>query len=42
VASPLLAAALPDGTLDALFDPQAQRGDADAMIDRTLAEWRAA
>jgi 3-carboxy-cis,cis-muconate cycloisomerase len=42
VASPVLAGALPDGVLDALFDPQAQRGDADAMIDRTLAEWRAA
>jgi 3-carboxy-cis,cis-muconate cycloisomerase len=37
-----LAAALPDATLDALFDPRAQRGDADTMIDRTLAAWRAA
>jgi hypothetical protein len=32
---------LPEGTLDALFDPRAQRGDANAMIDRTLAGWRA-
>ncbi|MCX7228828.1 MAG: lyase family protein [Burkholderiales bacterium] len=42
LASPVLAQALPEGTLDALFDPQAQRGDADAMIDGTLARWRAA
>jgi 3-carboxy-cis,cis-muconate cycloisomerase len=41
LASPVLASALPEGTLDALFDPRAQRGDADAMIDRTLAGWRA-
>jgi 3-carboxy-cis,cis-muconate cycloisomerase len=37
-----LARALPEATLDALFDPRAQRGDADAMIDRTIAAWRAA
>ena len=36
-----LAAELPASRLDALFDPLAQRGDADAMIDRTLAAWHA-
>ncbi|MFN9773549.1 MAG: hypothetical protein ACK54X_13135, partial [Burkholderiales bacterium] len=41
-ADPVLAAALDAGRLDALFDARAQRGDADAMIDRTLAAWRAA
>jgi 3-carboxy-cis,cis-muconate cycloisomerase len=41
-ADPVLAAALDAGRLDALFDPRVQRGDADAMIDRTLAAWRAA
>lgn len=37
-----LAAALPDAVLDGLFEPAGQRGDADTMIDRTLADWRAA
>jgi 3-carboxy-cis,cis-muconate cycloisomerase len=36
-----LAGALPPERLDALFDADAQRGDADAMIDRTIARWRA-
>ncbi len=38
---PALAAALPESMLDALFDVRAQRGDADAMIDRAIATWRA-
>jgi hypothetical protein len=38
----VLAAALDAGRLDALFDARELRGDADAMIDRTLAAWRAA
>jgi 3-carboxy-cis,cis-muconate cycloisomerase len=37
---PALAAALPGATLDALFDVRAQRGDADAMVDRAIAAWR--
>ncbi|MFZ4756549.1 MAG: lyase family protein [Burkholderiaceae bacterium] len=37
-----LAAALPDARIDALFDAGTQRGDADAMIDRAIADWRAA
>jgi 3-carboxy-cis,cis-muconate cycloisomerase len=41
-ADPVLAAALDAGRLDALFDARELRGDADAMIDRTLAAWRAA
>ena len=41
LADPTLAAALPEERLDRLFDPSAQRGDADRMIDRTLAAWRA-
>lgn len=41
-ADPALGRALPGDRLDALFDPAGQRGDADAMIDRALAEWRAA
>jgi 3-carboxy-cis,cis-muconate cycloisomerase len=36
-----LARALPEAALEAAFDPLAQRGDADAMIDRTIAAWRA-
>ncbi|HYF59854.1 MAG TPA: lyase family protein [Burkholderiaceae bacterium] len=36
-----LAAALPVDALDALFDAARQRGDADAMLDRTIAAWRA-
>jgi len=39
-ADPALAAALPPEIRAPLFDPGAQRGDADAMIDRTLAAWR--
>jgi 3-carboxy-cis,cis-muconate cycloisomerase len=39
---PALAHALPEATLEALFDPRAQRGDADAMVDRVIAAWRAA
>jgi 3-carboxy-cis,cis-muconate cycloisomerase len=39
---PALADALPEATLEALFDPRAQRGDADAMVDRTIAAWRTA
>jgi 3-carboxy-cis,cis-muconate cycloisomerase len=36
-----LGALLPAGTVARLFDPLRQRGDADAMIDRTLRAWRA-
>jgi len=36
-----LAAALPTQQLAGLFDPQHYIGDAQAMIDRTIADWRA-
>ena len=36
----VLANALPDALLEALFDPSAQQGDAQMMIDHTLAAWR--
>jgi len=36
-----LAAALPPQQLAGLFDPQLAIGDAQAMIDRTIADWRA-
>ncbi len=36
-----LAAALPAQQLASLFDPQHSIGDAQAMIDRTIADWRA-
>ena len=36
-----LAAALPAQQLASLFDPQRSIGDAQAMIDRTIADWRA-
>jgi 3-carboxy-cis,cis-muconate cycloisomerase len=39
---PVLAAALPPGRLDALFDATTQQGDAQAMIDHTLAAWHEA
>lgn len=39
---PVLAAALPPGARARLFDPLAQFGDAGAMIDRVLREWRGA
>jgi 3-carboxy-cis,cis-muconate cycloisomerase len=40
-ADPALAGVLPEAAIESAFDPLAQRGDADAMIDRTLAAWRA-
>jgi adenylosuccinate lyase len=36
----VLANALPDALLETLFDPSAQQGDAQRMIDHTLAAWR--
>ena len=36
----VLANALPDALLETLFDPSAQQGDAQMMIDHTLAAWR--
>ena len=35
-----LARALPPQVLERLFDPAHARGDADAMVDRVLAQWR--
>lgn len=35
-----LARSLPETVLAQVFDARAQRGDADAMIDRTIARWR--
>jgi 3-carboxy-cis,cis-muconate cycloisomerase len=35
-----LARALPEHRLSALFDPSTQHGDAQAMIERTVAQWR--
>jgi 3-carboxy-cis,cis-muconate cycloisomerase len=40
-ADPSLAAAVSPEARARLFDPASQRGDADAMIDRALAAWRA-